>query len=52
MLAHEAHLGDVVAGYGIGVIRAWWSLRGLRAVRWLVEHGFDPSSPGRIAARH
>jgi hypothetical protein len=28
------------------VIRAWWSLRSLRAVRWLVEHGFDPSSPG------
>jgi hypothetical protein len=21
---------------------AWWSLRSLRAVRWLVEHGFDP----------
>jgi hypothetical protein len=30
----------------IDVIRARWSLRSLRAVRWLVEHGFDPSSPG------
>jgi len=45
-LAHEEHLGDVVAGYGtdvdLDVIRAWWSLRSLLAVRWLVEHGFDP----------
>jgi hypothetical protein len=36
----------IVAGYGtdvdLDVIRAWWSLRSLRAVRWLVEHGFDP----------
>jgi Phosphotransferase enzyme family len=49
-LGHQEHLGDVVAGYGGGVdldvIRAWWSLRSLLAVRWLVEHGFDPSSPG------
>ena len=49
-LGHEEHLGDVVAGYGadvdLDVIRAWWSLRSLRAVRWLVEHGFDPSAPG------
>ena len=49
-LGHEEHLGDVVAGYGTGVdldvIRAWWSLRSLLAVRWLVEHGFDPSAPG------
>jgi hypothetical protein len=28
------------------VIRAWWSLRSLQAARWLIEHGFDPSSPG------
>jgi hypothetical protein len=28
------------------MIRAWWSLRSLTAIRWLVEHGFDPSSPG------
>jgi aminoglycoside phosphotransferase (APT) family kinase protein len=49
-LGHEEHLGDVVAGYGtyvdLDVIRAWWSLRSLQAVRWLAEHGFDPFSPG------
>jgi aminoglycoside phosphotransferase (APT) family kinase protein len=49
-LGHEEHLGDVVAGYGTGVdldvIRAWWSLRSLTNVRWLVGHGFDPFSPG------
>jgi Ser/Thr protein kinase RdoA (MazF antagonist) len=46
-LGHEEHLGDVIAGYGsdvdLDVIRAWWSMRNLRAIRWLVEHGFDPS---------
>ncbi|MEV7630156.1 aminoglycoside phosphotransferase family protein [Actinoplanes sp. NPDC089786] len=49
-LGHEERLDEVLAGYGGGVdvevIRAWWSLRSLLAVRWLVEHGFDPSSPG------
>jgi aminoglycoside phosphotransferase (APT) family kinase protein len=49
-LGHPEHLGDVVAGYGsdvdVDVIRGWWSLRCLTAVRWLVEHGFDPWSPG------
>jgi aminoglycoside phosphotransferase (APT) family kinase protein len=49
-LGHQEHLGDVVAGYGtdvdLDVIRAWWSLRSLRAARWLVEHGFDPDTPG------
>jgi aminoglycoside phosphotransferase (APT) family kinase protein len=49
-LGHQEHLGNVVAGYGtdvdLDVIRAWWSLRSLRAARWLIEHGFDPSSPG------
>ena len=49
-LGHEEHLGDVIAGYGtdvdVEVIRAWWSLRSLLAVRWLVEHSFDPFSPG------
>jgi aminoglycoside phosphotransferase len=49
-LGHEERLGDVVAGYGsdvdLDVIRGWWSLRSLRAARWLIEHGFDPSSPG------
>ena len=46
-LGHEEHLDDVVAGYGadvdLDVIGAWWSFRSLRAVRWLVEHGFDPA---------
>jgi aminoglycoside phosphotransferase (APT) family kinase protein len=49
-LGHEAHLGDVVAGYGadvdLDVIRGWWSLRSLRVARWLIGHGFDPASPG------
>jgi len=49
-LGHEERLDDVIAGYGtdvdLDVIRAWWSLRSLLAVRWLVEHGFDPSAPG------
>ena len=49
-LGHEEHLADVVAGYGthvdLDVIRGWWSLRSLQGIRWLIEHGFDPSSPG------
>ncbi|MER5796264.1 phosphotransferase [Streptomyces sp. NPDC001980] len=49
-LGHEEHLGDVIAGYGVDVdldvIRAWWSLRSLLVVRWLVEHGFDAFAPG------
>jgi len=49
-LGHEEHLSDLIAGYGtevdLDVIRAWWSLRSLLGVRWLVEHGFDPSAPG------
>ena len=49
-LGHREHLGDLVSGYGsdvdLDVVRAWWSWRSLTAVRWLVEHGFDPESPG------
>jgi Ser/Thr protein kinase RdoA (MazF antagonist) len=49
-LGHRERLSDVVAGYGADVdldaISAWWSLRSLTAIRWLVEHGFDPSKPG------
>ena len=49
-LGNEDRLDDVVAGYGADVdrdvIRAWWSLRSLVAIRWLVEHGFDPAAPG------
>ena len=43
-LGHPEHLADVVAGYGTDVdgdlIRAWWSLRCLSNIRWLVEHGY------------
>jgi aminoglycoside phosphotransferase (APT) family kinase protein len=50
-LGHEKRLADVLAGYGtdadVDVIRAWWSLRSLTAIRWLAEHGFDPAAPGR-----
>jgi aminoglycoside phosphotransferase (APT) family kinase protein len=49
-LGHEEHLGDVLSGYGadvdLDVIHGWWSLRSLRNIRWLVEHGFDPFLPG------
>jgi aminoglycoside phosphotransferase (APT) family kinase protein len=52
-LGHTEHLGDVVAGYGsdgtdvdLEVVRGWWSLRSLRGIRWLTEHGFDPYLPG------
>lgn len=49
-LGHEEHLEAVIAGYGtdvdLDVIHAWWSLRSLLGVRWLIEHGFDPSAPG------
>ncbi|MFI9485222.1 phosphotransferase family protein [Promicromonospora sp. NPDC052451] len=49
-LGQEERLDDVVAGYGadvdLDVIRGWWSLRSLVAIRWLVEHGFDPGAPG------
>ena len=43
-LAHEEHLDDVIAGYGVDVdrdlVRAWWSLRCLLNVRWLVGAGY------------
>jgi len=49
-LGHAERLADVVAGYGGGVdldvIQGWWSLRSLSAARWLIEHGFDPNTPG------
>ncbi len=49
-LGHREHLGDVVSGYGAGAdldaISGWWSLRSLTAIRWLLEHGFDPALPG------
>ncbi|TQM77882.1 aminoglycoside phosphotransferase [Saccharothrix saharensis] len=49
-LGHEERLDDLLVGYGDAVdrdvIRGWWSLRGLTASRWLIEHGFDPDAPG------
>jgi len=49
-LGHEERLGDLIAGYGtdvdLDVIRGWWSMRCLLAIRWLAEHGFDPFLPG------
>jgi aminoglycoside phosphotransferase (APT) family kinase protein len=48
-LGHEERLDDLLRGYGDAdrdVIRAWWSLRSLTASRWLLEHGFDPDTPG------
>ncbi|MDE9364774.1 phosphotransferase [Luteipulveratus sp. YIM 133132] len=49
-LGHAEQLEHLLAGYGDGidvdVVRAWWSVRSLRAARWLIEHGFDPNTPG------
>jgi len=48
-LGHEECLPHLLAGYGPAdhtVIEAWWSLRSLSASRWLIEHGFDPNTPG------
>lgn len=49
-LGHPEHLDDVIEGYGgdvdVDAIHGWWSLRSLTAIRWLIEHGFDPFSPG------
>lgn len=46
-LGHPEHLGDVLAGYAADVDReavaAWWAIRSLLAIRWLVDHGFDPA---------
>lgn len=39
--------GERPADIDLDVIHAWWSLRSLLAVRWLIEHGFDPFAPGR-----
>jgi aminoglycoside phosphotransferase len=43
-LGHPERLDDVIAGYGTDLdrdlIRAWWSLRCLSNVRWLVKAGY------------
>jgi len=53
-LANEAHLDDLVAGYGravdVDMIRAWWSWRCLVVVRWLSENGYgDPQTFPEVA---
>ena len=49
-LGHPEHLADVLEGYGgtvdAAVIRGWWAMRSLTAIRWLLEHGYDPAAPG------
>ncbi|MEJ7650453.1 MAG: phosphotransferase [Nakamurella sp.] len=49
-IGHPEHLDHVIAGYGgdvdVELIRAWWSVRGLLGIRWLVEHGYDPNALG------
>lgn len=49
-MGHREHLDHVLAGYGTEVdldaVRGWWSLRSLTAIRWLLEHRFDPFAPG------
>ena len=53
-LANEAHLDDLLAGYGcavdVAMIRAWWSWRCLVVVRWLSENGYgDPQTFPEVA---
>ena len=49
-LGHEERLDEVLEGYGgdvdVDVVRGWWAWRSLIASRWLLEHGFDPDTPG------
>ena len=44
-VGHEERLPEVERGYGqsldVDVIRGWWALRRLGAVRWMSEHGYD-----------
>ncbi len=53
-LGHPEHLDDVLDGYGGDVdrerIRAWWSLRCLSNVRWLISAGYgDPETFPEVA---
>ncbi|MGI5132042.1 phosphotransferase family protein [Pseudonocardia sp. CA-107938] len=49
-LGHPEHLDDLLAGYSAPVdrelVRAWWTVRSLRGLRWLIENGFDITVPG------
>lgn len=48
----EERVDDLLAGYGDtvdrDVIAAWWSVRRIGSVRWMIEHGFN--ADGDIAA--
>ncbi len=53
-LANEAHLNDLLTGYGssvdVDMIRAWWSWRCLVVIRWLSENGYgDPQTFPEVA---
>jgi Ser/Thr protein kinase RdoA (MazF antagonist) len=49
-LGHPERLEPLLSGYGRDVdrdlVRGWWALRCLTAIRWLVEHDLDPFAPG------
>ncbi len=49
-LGHRDRLESLLSGYGRDVdrdlVRGWWALRCLTAIRWLVEHDYDPFAPG------
>ncbi|WP_460458635.1 phosphotransferase family protein [Angustibacter peucedani] len=49
-LGEPERLDDLLVGYGSDVdrdaVRGHRSLRSLTAIRWLIEHGFDPFLPG------
>ena len=44
-VGHEERIADVLAGYGDGVdidvMAAWWAVRRIGSVRWMIEHGFN-----------
>jgi aminoglycoside phosphotransferase (APT) family kinase protein len=46
-VGHGEHLDAVIDGYGTDVDRtvigAYWDLRKLGSVRWMIEHGYDAS---------
>jgi len=51
-VGHEERVTDVLAGYGdevdLDVIAAWWAVRRIGSVRWMIQHGF--SADADIAA--
>ena len=51
-VGHEERVADVLAGYGdevdMDVITAWWAVRRIGSVRWMIEHGFN--ADGDVAA--